>query len=225
MDTTLLLASFVAGLLMFLSPCTLPLVPGYLAYIAGGLGVSNRKHVTLHAVVFVLGFSVVFLSLGVFAGTFGVLVSQWKPLIIKVAGLSIVILGLSMLNIFSLGFLSKERHIRLPSFLIRGKSITSFILGTLFALGWSPCIGPILASVLFVAAVSPTNGVVLLAAFSLGLGLPFILCAFFLDIISSHIARWAGFAKSLNMLAAVVLVCVGVAMFFDKIGKAASWFN
>ncbi len=179
------------------------------------------------AVAFVVGFSVIFMLLGAFAATLGVLVAMWKLIIIKVAGLAIIVLGLSMLDLVLPRFVIKERHIALPSsfarWFPRGRLLTSFILGTLFALGWSPCIGPILATVLFVAAVNPGTGVLLLGVFSLGMGLPFILSAVFIEQLSSRLTKWGGFATRANQVGAVFMIAIGLLMFFNQMGVVTEY--
>ncbi|HVU79863.1 MAG TPA: cytochrome c biogenesis protein CcdA [Candidatus Paceibacterota bacterium] len=224
-------AAFLAGVLMFLAPCTLPIVPGYLAFISGsaapGNGQSKRagKKVIRNAVAFVLGFSAVFILLGLFAGFFGALLGPWKDTIARAAGLVIILFGLTMLGLLRLPGLGGEHHIRLPKFLSVGHPQSSFFIGALFALGWSPCVGPILGTVLLVASTSSTAtaGAVLLAAFSLGLGLPFLLTAVFLESVHETFAHWSGFASVLSKIGGVVLVALGVLMLLGHMGLLIEW--
>ena len=129
----LMVGAFVAGFLMFLAPCTLPIVPGYLAFIAG-----NRQKVLRNAAAFVLGFSIIFILLGASAGLFGIVVGSWRFVLGRIGGVLIILFGLTMLGVFEVPFLSRERHIRLPGFITVGHPSGSFIIGALFALGWSP---------------------------------------------------------------------------------------
>ena len=212
--------AFLAGILMFLAPCTLPIVPGYLAFIAGG-----RGKVVRNAVAFVLGFTLVFILLGTFAGFFGAFLAPWKDILGRVAGAVIILFGLTMLGWLRLPGLSGERHIPLPKFLTVGHPQSSFLIGALFALGWSPCIGPILGTVLLVASTSSTApaGALLLAAFSFGLGLPFILTAVFLESLHTTFAGWGKFINVLSKVGGVVLVCLGVLMILGDMGLLISW--
>src|SRR3989344_1066732 len=152
MDVPLFAGAFVAGMLMFLAPCTLPVVPGYLAFIAGiplsalsnpAAKRSARRVVFKNALAFVLGFSIVFILLGASAGLIGIFIGPWRYVLAKFGGVVLVFFGLTMLGILRLPILSGERHMRLPSFLKLGHLSSSALIGVLFALGWSPCIGPI----------------------------------------------------------------------------------
>ena len=213
-------AAFLAGVLMFLAPCTLPIVPGYLAFIAGG-----RGKVVRNAIAFVLGFSIVFILLGTFAGFFGALIGPWKGLIGRAAGVVIVLFGLTMLGLLRAPGLRGEHHIPMPKFLKVGHPQSSFLIGALFALGWSPCVGPILGSVLLFASTSSTalQGAILLAAFSFGLGLPFILTAIFLESLHNAFSHWGKFINMLSKIGGVVLVCVGVLMILGDMSLLVSW--
>src|SRR3989344_9550896 len=155
MDVPIFVGAFVAGVLMFLAPCTLPIVPGYLAFIAGG---SERKRVVGNAVMFVLGFSLVFILLGVFAGALGGLLGPWKFYLGRAAGVVLILFGLTMLGFWRVPLLSSDRHLDISIFRYFkiGSPQSSFFIGALFALGWSPCIGPILGTILLVASVEAT---------------------------------------------------------------------
>lgn len=216
----LVVGAFVAGVLMFLAPCTLPIVPGYLAFIAGG-----QKRVIANAAAFVLGFSILFILAGASAGLFGLVIGPWRYALARVGGLIIVLFGLTMLGLLRLPILSAERHIALPSFIRVGNPSSSALIGALFALGWSPCIGPILGTILFVASASATaaSGAVLLAIFSLGLGLPFLLMAFLLSRIEPAMGRLTRLSKVLSLIGGACLVIIGALMFLDKGGLLVSW--
>ncbi len=215
---------------MFLAPCTLPIVPGYLAFISGSGVVGNgqnkrRGNVVGNAVAFVLGFSIVFILLGTFAAFFGALLGEWRDLVSRVAGLIIIVFGLTMLGIIRPPVVGSEHHIKLPKFLALGRPESSALIGVLFALGWSPCIGPILGTVLLFASSSATalQGALLLAVFSAGLGLPFILSAIFLNRLSDTFVRWGKAAHVLSTVGGIVLVCLGILMVFGDMGLLISW--
>jgi cytochrome c-type biogenesis protein len=222
MELFLIPAAFLAGVLMFLAPCTLPIVPGYLAFIAGvapGEEVRMRGRVVRNAVAFVIGFSIVFVLLGTFAGLLGTAVAPWRDVAGRVAGAIILLFGLTMLGVFRLPILSTTSSIRVPKFLSLGKWHSSAFIGALFALGWSPCIGPILGTILFVASsTSPFAGAILLTVFSLGLGLPFILSAIFIDRLNTAFARLGGVTQALSYIGGIVLVVLGCLMLSGNMG-------
>ena len=192
-------AAFLAGILMFLAPCTLPIVPGYLAFIAAVPPEAlarewERRKVIINALAFVLGFSCVFILLGLFAGSVGHILAPWRDTLSRAAGALIILFGLTLLGAVRLPFLQREWHPRLPKFLSVGHPQSSFLIGMLFAIGWSPCIGPILGTVLLFASTSATavQGGILLTVFSLGFSLPFLITAFFVDRVQGLFARGGG---------------------------------
>lgn len=230
MDLTLLIGAFVAGVLMFLAPCTLPIVPGYLAFIAGvpageRQGRNARRQIFVNALAFVIGFSVVFIILGSFAAVIGALLGPWRLYLARIAGVVIILFGLTMLGVFEIPLLSGERRARLPKWLALGHPHSSFLVGALFALGWSPCIGPILGTILFLASASATalQGAVLLAVFSLGLAIPFLLCAWALGAAESFATRAGPLTQTLSMLGGIILVLLGVLMLTGNMGLLISW--
>lgn len=230
LDAGLLPAAFFAGLLMFLAPCTLPLVPGYIAFIAGipEKQIKNgsvRKRVLFNAIAFVLGFSVVFVLLGVFAGALGSLLGPWRDMLGRVAGALIMFFGLMMLGLVRVPALMRERRFRIPHFITPGRVESSALIGVLFALGWSPCIGPILGTILFMAGASATvtQGALLLCVFALGLGLPFLLVAFLIGSVGNLLSRFSKYTPVLSILAGIVLLLVGALIFFGMMGAFVSF--
>jgi cytochrome c-type biogenesis protein len=224
-DTIALIpAAFLAGVLMFLAPCTLPIVPGYLAFIGGSVASGNeqykKRRVLYNAIAFVLGFSIVFILLGTFAAAAGALLGPWRDVLGRIAGVLIIIFGLTMLNIIRIPVLSSDSRIAIPHFLTIGKVQSSLLIGALFALGWSPCIGPILGSILLFASTGATagQGAFLLAVFSLGLGLPFIATALLLTEAGVLIQRYSKFVSILSMLGGVLLIGLGILMLFGEMG-------
>jgi len=221
---------------MFLAPCTLPLVPGYLAFIAGvpegaaRSNVSARRRVFINALVFVLGFSIVFIVLGSFAGLAGSVLGAWRDTLGRVAGAIIILFGLTMLGVVRVPVLSQEWHSHLPAgrqvshFLTLGRWESSLLIGMLFALGWSPCIGPILGSILLIASTNGTaaQGALLLGVFSLGLGLPFLLTALLLNRVGNLFTRYSTVLRVLDIIGSIVLLALGVLMLFGQMGLLIS---
>src|SRR6201999_4261168 len=178
-------AALLAGLVSFLSPCVLPLVPPYLVYLTGATiehiesddhVAASRRAVMLSALLFVLGFSTVFVALGASASLIGALIRAWSEQLSILAGIVIIVMGLHFLGLTRIGFLMREGRLPIP------KPVGlwgSYVMGLAFAFGWTPCIGPILAAILSVAAAEATvvKGAGLLAVYSAGLGIPFLIAA------------------------------------------------
>jgi cytochrome c-type biogenesis protein len=216
----LMVGAFVAGILMFLAPCTLPIVPGYLAFIGG-----NQKLVLRNAVGFVIGFSILFILLGASAGLFGVVIGAWRYMLARLSGVLFIVFGLTMMGLFNIPLLSRERHIKLPHVITVGHPTSSMLIGALFALGWSPCIGPILGTVLLVASTSSTaaSGALLLAIFSAGLGIPFLLSALLLARVQGFFLKMARAAQVASTVGGAFLVVFGVLVLFDATGLLIEW--
>ncbi len=204
---------------MFLAPCTLPIVPGYLAFIAGGQG-----RVVRNAAAFVLGFSVIFILLGAFAGYLGAFIGPWREIIGQVAGVILIIFGLVMLGV-RIPVLSRQTNIGIPKWISIGSPFSSMLIGVLFALGWSPCIGPVLGTVLLFASTSSTaiQGAVLLGIFSIGLGLPFLLTAMVLDKAQTVFQKWGRAANILSKIGGVILIALGILMFMGRMDLLLAW--
>ena len=184
LSITLAASSFLAGILMFLAPCTLPLVPAYIAFIAGvkstdAITHSVKRKIMRNSLLYVVGFSTVFILFGVLAGLAGVFVGSLREVLVPLCGILIIMFGLQMLHVLRLERWLGNYRISLPTFLTPGSSTSALVIGAAFALGWTPCVGPILATVLLLAGSSGTvlTGTILLALFSLGLALPFLLVA------------------------------------------------
>ncbi len=226
-ELALIPAAFLAGVLMFLAPCTLPIVPGYLAFIAGAAPgqYAGRGRMVRNAVGFVVGFSIIFILLGTFAAAVGQILGPWRDILGRVAGALIILFGLTMLGVLRIPVLSQERRARIPKFLTIGRPESSALIGALFALGWSPCIGPILGSILFIASTSSGafSGALLLAVFSLGLGIPFILSAIFMEKIESWFVRAGGITLALSYIGGVVLILIGALMLTNNMGLLITW--
>lgn len=218
-DLSIYLGVMLAGLVSFLSPCVLPLVPPYLGYLGGmtveqmsgkdGLSNAAWRRVVLAALCFVLGFSTVFIGLGAGASAFGQLIQAWKGPLSIAAGLLIILFGLHFIGILRIPLLYNEARYHTD---MRGASyLGAYLIGLAFAFGWTPCVGPILATVLAVAAKegSLAAGVKLLAAYSLGLGIPFILAAIAVRPFMGFLQRFRRHLGTVEKVMGAVLVVTG----------------
>ncbi len=220
---------------MFLAPCTLPIIPGYLIFIAGvpaqkgqgrgGHETNRRKRILINALAFILGFSIVFILLGIFAAAVGGALGHSREYIARAAGFVIILFGLMMLNILHLPVIGKEWHMKIPKFLSVGRWESSLLIGALFALGWSPCIGPILGTVLLFASTAATviQGAILLGIFSLGLAVPFMLTALLIDSASAFFSRWGRVLTVFSSIGGVLLIVLGSLILFGMMGVATVW--
>ncbi len=220
--------ALIAGLFSFVSPCVLPLIPAYLSFITG-LSVEelrttgNRaevvRRVTINSLVFILGFSVVFIALGASASFIGQFLQTHKVILEKVAGVIIVIFGIHFTGLFRIPFLdyaSGPNISRRPMGLVG-----AFILGIAVAFGWTPCIGPILGTILAIAAVQDTvwQGIGLLAVYSLGLGIPFLLSGLFINLFFSAFQKILRYMRWIELVAGLFLILVGILVFTGKLAE------
>jgi cytochrome c-type biogenesis protein len=219
-------SSFIAGLLMFLAPCTLPLVPAYLAFISGvrqndvRVHKAARRKIQTNAVAFVLGFSVIFISFGILAGFFGSFVGPYRALLSQVGGAFIIIFGLLMLNVIHFVPLARDHKMKLPKFIKPGEPTSAFLIGSIFALGWTPCVGPVLASVLLLATTKATvfSGALLLTLFSAGLAVPFIATAMLYAKAGNVIAKYSNVSRYVSMFGGLLLIGIGLLLLFNNFG-------
>ncbi len=216
-----IISAFVGGFLSFLSPCVLPVIPGFLSYIFG-LSLSSKKDpketnkVLFHTVLFVIGLSFVFVLLGASSGFISQLLIQYKVIFNVIAGSIVIILGLHFLRVFNIGFL--ERGVNLNVQKQKITPIRSLLLGFSFALVWSPCIGPILGSILLMASSSYNVGkaAFLLFIYSLGMGIPFILSAVFINYLVKFIRGYKKFERVINAISGMLLIVVGIMIIIGK---------
>ncbi len=228
-DVTLT-AAVLAGILSFLSPCVLPLVPPYLCFLAGttieefaeGGERRARRDVIIVAVLFVLGFSTVFVMLGATASVLGQVIRQYLDTLSIVAGAAIIMMGLHFLGVFRLHFLYREARLTVE------KPVGmwgAYVMGLAFAFGWTPCIGPILAAILAVAGSEDTamRGAVLLAAYSAGLGIPFLLAALALEPFTGFMRRFRKRMGLVEKTMGALLVVTGVAFLTGSFTQMSFW--
>ncbi|MBS0564545.1 MAG: cytochrome c biogenesis protein CcdA [Proteobacteria bacterium] len=223
------LIALVSGVLSFLSPCVLPVVPPYLAYM-GGIsmgeltGASGRRRpVVVPALFFVLGLSTVFLFMGFAASAFGRAFLQFQPVMTKVSGAVVVILGLHFLHVLRIPLLDREA--RLEAGDRGGSALGAYVLGLAFAFGWTPCIGPQLGAILSLAAseASLARGTVLLAIYALGLGIPFLLAAVFITRSLALMGRLKRHMGLIEKAMGLLLILVGVALLTGAFSRFAYW--
>jgi cytochrome c-type biogenesis protein len=225
-DQVTLAAAFGAGFLSFISPCVLPLIPGYISFVSGvsldemkdgSAPVATRKQVLIASLAFVLGFSVVFVALGASATAIGRFLFDKLPLLAKIAGAVVIIFGLHTMGVFRLAFLEREKRVhadRKPA-----GPFGAFLVGVAFAFGWTPCIGPILAGIIAIAASKDTvsQGVLLLAVYSAGLGIPFLLTSMALSRFLSFTSKIRKHYHAIEMVSGGLLVTIGVLIFTGQL--------
>ncbi len=223
MGDVTLLAAFGAGFLSFISPCVLPLIPGYISYISGmslddmrKADAGARRRLIIATLFFILGFSIVFMAMGASASAIGALLREHLRIVQKIAGAVIVIFGLHLLGLFRIGFLDRDTRVqtsRKPA-----TPLGALVVGTAFAFGWTPCIGPILGGILTIVGSKSTvgEGVLLLAVYSAGLGVPFLLTSMAVDKFFLASARVRRYYRTIEIVSGVLLVLLGVLIFTDK---------
>jgi cytochrome c-type biogenesis protein len=234
MENVTVFTAFAAGLISFLSPCVLPLVPGYISIISGfsldQLKVESRKpsltrSVFLNSVMFILGFSITFISLGASASWLGQVLLSKMTLLYKLAGLIIIIFGLHLLGVFRINFLYRDKRFHGAE---KPRGIFgALVLGLAFAFGWTPCIGPILAGILAIASTKQTvmQGVVLLAVYSLGLGIPFLATSLGLNRFLAFYSRFKRHFRAVEIASGALVVAVGVLVLTNSLSRLAVWFS
>jgi cytochrome c-type biogenesis protein len=224
-------AALIAGLVSFLSPCVLPLVPPYLVYLTGATiehveseepPSASKRAVMISALLFVLGFSTVFVMLGASASAIGGLIRAWSEQLSILAGIAIIVMGLHFLGLTRIGLLMREGRLPIP------KPVGlwgAYVMGVAFAFGWTPCIGPILAAILSIAAAEATvtRGAGLLAVYSAGLGIPFLAAAFMIEQFSSFFARMKGHLANVERAMGVLMVITGVGFLTGAVSTVSIW--
>jgi cytochrome c-type biogenesis protein len=231
-DAGLLPAMFVAlaaGVISFLSPCVLPIVPPYLAYMSGvtlnemsGVAAARRRAIVA-ALFFVLGLSTVFLILGFTASAFGAFFLQNQVLFARISGVVVIVFGLHFLGVFRIPFLDQEA--RLDAGDKGGSAFGAYVLGLAFAFGWTPCIGPQLGAILSLAAseASVSRGTLLLAVYAAGLGVPFLLAAMFITRAMGLMNRIKPYMKTIERIMGVLLILVGLALVTGAFSLFSFW--
>jgi len=215
-----IVVAFVAGLVSFLSPCVLPIIPGFLAYLAGTsleASAEHRREIFLNSLFFVLGFSAVFAVLGVLLNSvleaFAYGIETWLA---RIGGGLIILFGLYLTGLVRIPFLEREYKFSVTR-KFNSRYLTSFVFGSAFAAGWTPCVGAVLGGVIALAAVAPGSALVLFFAYSLGLGLPFLIVGLFAAQASRFINRYARALSYVNKAFGVLLIIIGVFAFTQNL--------
>jgi cytochrome c-type biogenesis protein len=225
------IAAFLAGIVSFLSPCVLPLVPGYVSLISGtgAAAADNRQpvfaKVMLNSLMFVLGFSVVFIMLGAAATTVGQWTSEYRRELTYLAGIVIIVFGLHLTGILKIKYLYADK--RMHSVQGNSSAWGSFAVGFAFAFGWTPCIGPILTTILTFAASegTVTKGVLLLAIYSAGLAVPFLLTSLGIDRFLAFYTRFRRHLHTVEVISGVLLIMIGVLVLTRRLTMLSGYFS
>lgn len=221
-----IIVAFAAGIVSFVSPCVLPLIPGFLAYLSGTSAGQEgaRLKIFLNSVAFVLGFSFVFALLGVLLNTVLERVSySVQTWLSRIGGIIIILFALYILGLIKISFLEREHKLKVKKkFSIT--YITSFVFGAAFAVGWTPCVSAILGSVLALVAAKPGLGFILLVSYAIGLGIPFLLVGLFTAQAAKLINKSATALKYFNMIVGILLLILGILVFTNKLNVAANFF-
>ena len=227
-----IVAAIIAGLISFLSPCILPLMPGFLAYVSStslkdlgekGSEKTAQRRVFFNSLAFVLGFTTIFAFLGVLLNSvLSHVAYDVQNILAKIGGVIIVFFGLYLLGAFKIGFLQQEHKLNVkPKF--KNMYLNSYIFGAAFAVGWSPCVGAVLGSVFALAATQPGLSFVLLIAYSFGLGIPFLLLGLFTKQAMNLIKKSTRFFEYFNKAVAVFLILLGILVFTQQLHFIASF--
>jgi cytochrome c-type biogenesis protein len=226
--------AFAAGLISFLSPCVLPLVPGYISIVSGSsleqLKAQDKQSsllrtVLMNSITFIVGFSITFVILGASATWLGQVLVSWRQLLDRIAGLVLIVFGVHVLGIVKINALYQDKrfhNVDTP----RGAA-GSLVLGLAFAFGWTPCLGPILAGILAIASTKQTvsEGMFLLGVYSAGLGIPFLLTSLALNQFLSFYSRFKKHFHAVEMISGALVIAVGIMMVTGSLTRLATWFS
>ena len=250
MENVSLFGAFIAGVLSFISPCVLPLIPGYLSFISGvsleemrglqpvaagaaggtmtvttGVSAAAKRQVIITSLFFILGFSLVFVSLGASATFLGQYLMERLTIFGKVAGVLLIIFGLHTIGVFKIPFLLNEARVQANT--KPASMIGAVIVGISFAFGWTPCIGPILSAILLVAAQqdSVNQGIVLLSIYSLGLAIPFLLTAIAINQFFVAFKKIRRHYHTIEIVSGLLMIVIGLLIFFNRFTIIAQWLT
>ncbi|MDA2922451.1 cytochrome c biogenesis protein CcdA [Patescibacteria group bacterium AH-259-L07] len=234
----LIIPAFIAGIITFLAPCTLPLVPAYLGFISGASAKElkgstkkkgARRKIFLNGLFFMIGVTVIFVLFGTLAGLIGQALTPYRIWLTRIGGVFVILFGLLMVGIVKIPFftslVSSGRRMKLPFRIRRGNPLSSALLGGAFATGWTPCVGPILAAILVLASTSTTafQGGFLLFVFSMGLAIPFLIVAASFGTILSSIAKITKYLHWVEVIGGIFLILLGILLLTNNMVLLISW--
>ena len=234
----LIIPAFIAGIITFLAPCTLPLVPAYLGFISGtaasdlkdpAKAQGARRRIFLNGLFFMVGVTVVFVVFGTLAGLLGQALAPWRIWLTRIGGAFVILFGLYMTGILKVSFLNSifgvERKVKLPFTIKKGNPISSMTLGASFAFGWTPCVGPILGSILLLASTPTTafQGGFLLFVFSMGLAVPFLIIAAGFGTLSTKISKITKYLKWVEIIGGIFLILLGYLLITNNFSLLISY--
>lgn len=218
--------AFFAGFVSFASPCILPMIPAYISFITGTMNSEERSlgRTVSRSLLFVLGFSIIFVMLGASASFLGRFLVEYKSILNKISGLLIILFGLHMTGILQIPFLYREARFRGPK--QAASWVGSILLGMAFAAGWTPCVGTVLSSILLYAGMADTveKGIYLLSAYSAGLGVPFVLTGIMLHFFGQRVSKWNRYTPLIAKISGGIMVFLGILIFFDLFSKISQFF-
>ena len=245
MENVTFFGAFIAGVLSFISPCVLPLIPGYLSFISGvsleemrgmpvpaggavavaGVSAAAKRQVLITSLFFILGFSLVFVGLGASATVAGQFLMQQSTLFGKIAGVLLIIFGLHTIGVFKIPFLLNEARVQTST--KPSSMIGAVVVGISFAFGWTPCIGPILAAILAVASQqdSVNQGIALLSVYSLGLAIPFLLTALAINQFFVAFSKIRRHYHTIEIVSGLLMIVIGVLIFTNRFTIIAQWLS
>ncbi len=226
-----ILTAFLAGIVSFVSPCVLPLIPAYLSFLTGSsleelkaqTDARDRARVMIHALCFIAGFTIVFMALGFTASAVGTALIQYRDWVAKIGGLIVILLGLNMIGVFKIPFLMMDKRLQIRS--ANRSYVASFLVGLGFAAGWSPCVGPILAGILALATQEKFGqATFLLFVYSMGLALPFFIVSAAISSALGALNRVKRYLGAIEVGAGAFLVATGIVLITGTFGRVAGWF-
>lgn len=229
MENISLAMAFIAGILSFLSPCILPLIPAYLSYLTGNAITDlaegkSKKDLLLKASGFILGFSLVFILMGATASKLGKFFTEYQYILRQIGGILIIILGIHLTGLIKIKWLYQEK--RLLTVSEKNRGLGSVFVGMAFATGWTPCIGPILSAILIYAGSTETvsSGILLLMAYSLGLAIPFMATALAIGKFTVYFRKFSKYLNLIAILSGILLIITGILIFTNKLAMLSGLY-
>ncbi|OCL26695.1 cytochrome c biogenesis protein CcdA [Orenia metallireducens] len=216
--------AFSAGFISFLSPCVLPLVPAYVSYITGSTAEQGKVFTLIRAIAFVIGFSIIFILMGASASYLGRIFAYYKPLFTKISAILIIIFGLHMSGLLKVNLLYKQFRFSEPKEV--SNWVSSIVIGMAFAAGWTPCVGTVLGSILLYAGTEATlsSGILLLIFYSLGLGIPFIITAVFINKFTRLSPKINRYLPVISKISGIIMIIFGLLLLFNRFQNLSRYF-